>query len=114
MNVLQTTTVAVLTSLILAETASATDFTKIEDVKRGTSVSLSGEVTKILDDDEFRLRDASGATDVYIGWRNRVTLNVGDTVIVHGAADDDVLPGFTPDIYAEKLVLSNGDVIELE
>lgn len=114
MNVLQTTSVAVLTSLLSTTAAGATGVTEVEDVRRGAPVSLTGEVTQILDEDEFRLRDTSGTIDIYIGWQNRVAVDIGDTVTVYGTADDDVLPGFRPDIYAEKLVLSTGEVIDLK
>jgi uncharacterized protein YdeI (BOF family) len=82
-------------------------------VGRGQHVTIEGEVTRVRDD-EFVLRDATGSIEVYIGYRNRMPVRVGDTVRVIGVSDDDTLPGLRPDIYADRLVLADGRVITLE
>ena len=43
------------------------DITAIREITRGAHVTLQGKVTRILDDDEFRLEDDSGSVRIYIG-----------------------------------------------
>ncbi len=87
--------------------------TPIRDVRRGQFVTLNGEVQRLRDTDEFVLRDDSGAITVYIGWRNRMPVSVGQRVTVVGTADDDVVPGFRPEIYASHIVLPDGRTVAL-
>lgn len=86
--------------------------TPIDQVRRGQSVVLRGEVQRLRDTDEFILRDATGSIEIYIGWRNRMPVEAGQAVTVHGIADDDGLPGFRPDIYADRVILPGGETIE--
>ena len=86
---------------------------EIQSVRRGQTVALRGEVSRIRDSDEFVLRDATGTIQVYIGWRNRMPVSVGDRVTVFGTADDDVFPGRRPEIYADRIVLADGRAFEL-
>ena len=88
-------------------------FTPISDVERGASVVLKGRVERVADEDEFILRDDTGRIRVYIGWENSMPLNRNDEVTVKGRADDDVRPGGRPEIYARKLVLADGKVVNL-
>lgn len=83
------------------------------DVRRGQSVHLRGTVERIRDTDEFVLRDDSGSIRVYIGWRNRMPVSTGDVVTVFGVADDDVFPGRRPEIYASRIVMSDGRTVSL-
>ncbi len=87
--------------------------TPIREVRRGQFVTLNGEVQRLRDTDEFVLRDDSGAITVYIGWRNRMPVSVGQRITVVGTADDDVVPGFRPEIYASHIVLPDGRTVEL-
>jgi uncharacterized protein YdeI (BOF family) len=87
--------------------------TPVAEVRRGQAVALRGEVVRIRDSDEFVLSDETGRIEVYIGWRNRMPVQVGDQVTVFGTADDDVFPGRQPDIYADRLILADGRVIAL-
>lgn len=87
--------------------------TKIGEVTRGANVTLKGQVTRILDDDEFRLTDETGSIRIYIGWRNRVMVKVGETVTVRGFVDDDLINVFRPEVYANELVREDGTVIRL-
>lgn len=96
-----------------AATPTAERLTAIADVQRGQPVVLQGEVVRLRDDDEFELRDETGAIEVYIGWQNAMPVQVGDQVTVRGVADDDVLPGFGPGIYARTIVLPGGDEVTL-
>jgi uncharacterized protein YdeI (BOF family) len=88
--------------------------TPIAAVRRGQTVAVRGTVARIRDTDEFVLRDDSGSIRVYIGWRNRMPVSTGDDVTVFGTADDDVFPGFRPEIYADRIVLPDGRRIALE
>jgi uncharacterized protein YdeI (BOF family) len=85
----------------------------IEDVRRGQRVTLEGEVTRLRDTDEFVLSDQTGKINVYIGWRNDMPVDVGDRVKVIGMADDDVVPGLRPEIYARMVIFENGDRVNL-
>ncbi|MDJ0721809.1 MAG: NirD/YgiW/YdeI family stress tolerance protein [Desulfobacterales bacterium] len=89
------------------------DVTKIEDVTRGAHVTLQGKVTRILDEDEFRLADETGSILIYIGWRNRVMVRVGETVTVKGIVDDDLVSAFRPEVYASELRREDGTRIRL-
>ncbi|MCG8593295.1 MAG: NirD/YgiW/YdeI family stress tolerance protein [Kiloniellales bacterium] len=114
MRFLPTTTLAVLVLLFAAPGAFAKEVTKIEDIERGASVTLEGEVIRILDEDEFRLQDDTGSVRIYIGWRNRVTVAVGETVTVKGFVDDDLMDYFRPEIYAQELVRADGTRITFD
>lgn len=85
----------------------------IEDVTRGAQVNIQGQVTRILDEDEFRLQDDTGSIRIYIGWKNRVPVNIGETVKVSGFVDDDLVNTFRPEIYASQLVREDGKIIKL-
>lgn len=85
----------------------------IKDVRPGASVQLQGTVTRILDEDEFRIEDETGSIRVYIGWRNRVPVEVGEEVRVRGVVDDDLVDGFRPEVYANEIVRADGTVIQL-
>ena len=91
--------------------AQAKDITPIDDVRRGTPVVIQGEVVRILDVDEFRIQDDTGSIRVYIGWRNRMPVKVGDRVTVDGFVDDD---GLRPEVYAWSLTTADGKKIEFK
>lgn len=88
--------------------------TKIGEVTRGANVTLKGQVIRILDEDEFRLKDETGSIRIYIGWRNRVMVNVGETVTVRGFVDDDLIHIFRPEVYANELIREDGTLIRLK
>lgn len=95
--------------------ANATDeITRIEDVRPGASVQLQGTVTRILDEDEFRMEDATGSIRVYIGWRNRVMVTVGEQVTVRGIVDYDLVSAFRPEVYAHEIIRGDGTVVQLD
>lgn len=87
--------------------------TNIGDITRGASVTLQGEVIRILDEDEFRLKDNTGSVKIYIGWRNRVMVRVGESVKVIGFVDDDLVNAFRPEVYAQQIIRENGETIDL-
>ena len=89
--------------------AFAEAITPIADVKRGQAVTVEGTVERILDEDEFRLEDASGRIDVYIG-PNVLPANTGDRVTVRGIVDDDS----SREIYARQLVMPDGSVVTFD
>lgn len=96
-----------------AAPAPSADITPIADVRRGQTVALRGEVVRIRDTDEFTLRDESGSIRVYIGWRNRMPVATGDRITVFGTADDDVFVWLRPEVYADRIELSDGRVVTL-
>ena len=93
----------------LSSLAIAEEVTAIADLERGTTVTVAGTVDRILDEDEFRLTDATGSIDVYIG-PNRVPAEVGEAVTVRGLVDD----GLFIDIYADEMVRADGSVIRFD
>lgn len=95
---------------VFSGSAFAEKITKIDDLRRGAFVTVRGEVTRWLDEDEFRIKDDSGSIRIYIGWRNRITLNSGEVVTVEGFVDDD---GLRPEIYARRIIRGDGKVLEL-
>ena len=86
--------------------ADAAGTTPISDIRRGTMVVVSGTVDRILDSDEFRLRDASGAIRVYVG-PNWVPVDVGERVTVRGFVDNDLIK----EIHAREVVRADGSFV---
>ena len=93
--------------------ATPEKITKIEDVTRGASVTLQGKVTRILVEDEFRLADETGSIRIYIGWRNRVMVTVGESITVRGFVDDDLVNVFRPEVYVNEPVRGDGTLVRL-
>jgi uncharacterized protein YdeI (BOF family) len=95
-------TAAVFATLISFPASS--EVIAISDAERGQSVTVAGEVSRVLDEDTFRLADDSGSIRVYIG-PNRLPVRSGDRVTVSGHVDDDWGPR---EIYAERLIGVDG------
>ncbi|MGJ8605324.1 MAG: hypothetical protein ACSHXH_14465 [Marivita sp.] len=83
----------------------------IADAERGTFVTVAGEVTRIMDEDTFRLTDASDDIRIYIG-PNRMPVRNGDTVTISGFVDDNLLG--PREIYAETALLSDGSTVTFD
>ena len=113
MRLLPVAILAMLAQLTAAPGVLADAVTRITDIHRGANVTLQGEVIRILDEDEFRLQDDTGSVRVYIGWRNRVMVDVGEAVTVKGFVDDDLLDHFRPEVYAREIVREDGSIITL-
>ena len=94
-----------------APVALAAPITPIAEAQRGTMVTVQGVVERITDEDEFRLTDASGTIRIYVG-PNWVPAEVGETVIVNGLVDDDLL--LPQEIYARSLTRADGTVITFD
>lgn len=94
--------------------APAGDVTDIADARPGASVRLQGTVTRILDEDEFRIEDETGSIRVYIGWRNRIPVAAGERVRVRGIVDDDLVGSIRPEVYANEIIRADGTVIPLD
>jgi hypothetical protein len=102
-----------LLAVFIVPPAVAEEFTPIDKLERGMSATIRGEVIRILDEDEFRLADETGSVRVYIGWKNRVLIPVGEKVTVRGFVDDDLLSYFRPEFYAFEIIREDGSVIKL-
>lgn len=98
---------------VLSIRAEEPEITAIDDIQPGMTVTVRGEVVRITDEDEFRIRDESGSLLIYIGWRNRVMVKVGETVTVSGFVDNDLVNRIRPELYADTIVREDGEVIEL-
>ena len=96
-------------AVLASSQASAETTTPIDEVQRGTAVAVEGTVERILDEDEFRLADASGRIVVYIG-PNAMPASIGDRVTVRGFVDDDS----TREIYAREMVLPDGSIVAFD
>jgi uncharacterized protein YdeI (BOF family) len=90
-------------------TPTANNITAIDDVKRGSIVTVKGTVNRILDTDEFRLIDGTGSVRVYVGWQNFVSVKQGETVEVTGFVDRSL----RLEIYAQEIVHADGRVTRL-
>mgnify|MGYP006300280517 CR=1 FL=1 len=101
---------AISLSLMIAGAVVAGNVTPIGDLQRGSMVTVSGTVERILDTDEFRLADGTGSVRVYIG-PNWVPAQVGEQVSVSGFVDDDFGP---KEIYARTLTHADGTVVQFE
>jgi hypothetical protein len=104
----------ILIILIVTPLSYADDITAIDLLERGMTATIKGEVTRILDEDEFRIADQTGSVRVYIGWKNRVNIQVGETVTVRGFVDDDLVSYFRPELYAFEIIREDGTVIKLQ
>lgn len=93
-----------------AHPAAQANITAIDNVKRGSMVTVQGTVERILDTDEFRLADETGDIKVYVGWQNFVPVDVGDRITVKGFVDNDLLL----EIYAREITHSDGRVTQLK
>jgi uncharacterized protein YdeI (BOF family) len=103
--------IAALCATIAAPAAFANPITPIADAKRGTMVTVQGIVDRITDEDEFRLADASDSIRIYVG-PNWVPAEVGESVIVNGFVDDDLIG--PREIYARSLTRADGTVITFD
>ena len=102
-----------LVGLFFYQSTSAEEVTPIEELASGMTVTVQGEVTRILDEDEFRIDDSTGSVRVYIGWKNRMPVPIGETVLVRGVVDDDLESRFRPEIYAFEIIREDGSAIDL-
>lgn len=91
----------------------AEQITPIEKLERNMSTTIKGEVTRILDEDEFRIQDETGSIRVYIGWKNRLTIPIGEKITVRGFVDDDLKSYFRPEFYAFEIIREDGSLIKL-
>ncbi|MEE4331727.1 MAG: hypothetical protein V2J10_12725 [Wenzhouxiangella sp.] len=96
--------------MAISNLAVAVDRTPIGDVERGTMVTVVGEVERILDTDEFRLRDESGSIRVYVG-PNWVPAAIGESVTVAGFVDDGI---GRLELYARTLTRADGTIVQFE
>lgn len=98
--------IAIATTLLIPVANANQEATPIGDLQRGSMVTVKGTVERITDEDEFRLVDATGAVQVYVG-PNWVPANVGERVSVQGFVDNDWGP---LEVYARSLVRADGTV----
>lgn len=100
---------ALVFSLAVPAAASTEKITPIAEVERGTMVTVTGTVARLLDEDEFRLADQTGRIKVYVG-PNWVPADVGEEVTVHGFVDN----GLRREIYARELIRADGTRVQFE
>ncbi|QBF33459.1 OB-fold nucleic acid binding domain-containing protein [Thalassococcus sp. S3] len=92
-----------------AETAYVNEEpTPVGALERGTLVTVEGIVTRITDEDEFRLQDATGTVRIYVG-PNWVPAGVGEAVRIEGVVNDDL---GALEVHAHSLTRADGTVIE--
>ena len=81
----------------------------IADAQRGSMVTLQGRVERILDEDAFRLCDASDCIKIDTG-RTMVPVNQGEEVTVIGFIDRDLLR----EVYAREIRRASGEAVRTE
>lgn len=96
-------------TIAVAAPAAAQTVTPIEDVERGTMVTVAGVVERFRDEDEFTLRDETDTIAVYAGPAMPM-LSLGERVVVSGFVDDDL---FFRELYAREIVREDGEVVVL-
>lgn len=101
---------AAMAALLATSVAYADNLTPIEQLKRGTMVTVAGNVERILDTDEFRLADETGSIRVYVG-PNWVPAEIGEAVTVAGFVDDGIGP---KELYARTLTRADGSVVQFD
>lgn len=82
----------------------------IEDIRKGSLVTVRGIVVRIPDEDEFILEDETGRVEVYVG-QNWVPFELGEEVTITGFIDD---APFQKEIYARSATRSDGSEIRFE
>jgi len=87
--------------------------TPIAELRAYETVLVEGVVERLLDEDEFRLRDETGSVRVYIGWRNAMPVASGERVSVVGLVDADGPGGLFREIYASEILLADGRTVRL-
>lgn len=93
----------VATGLLLAGPALA-NTVAIGDLQYGSTATISGVVDRITDEDEFRLRDASGSVLVYIG-PGIVPFDTGETITLIGIVDREF---GRLEVYAREATRADG------
>jgi hypothetical protein len=84
-------------ALFIVSMVFAEEFTPIDKLERGMSATIKGAVTRILDEDEFRIQDETGSIRAYIGWKNKMVIPIGEKIVVRGFVDDDLESYFRPE-----------------
>lgn len=93
---------------LLASSAFAYDLTTVDQLRPYEPATLQGTVQRVTESDTFVFEDATGSVQIYIG-PHRMPVGAGDSVTVNGRLDD----GWPREVYADELVLSDGQVIEV-
>ena len=83
---------------------------KISELEKYKPAQIEGKVIKIMDEDEFRVKDESGKIKVYTGWKNTNTVSLGEKIKIKGYLD----PGIIKEFYASEIIRENGEKIILE
>jgi uncharacterized protein YdeI (BOF family) len=101
---------AALTALFMAAASPshAETITPIAEAARGAAVTVQGAVARVLDYDEIRIADSSGAIVVYLG-PDAPAIAAGEQLTIRGRVDD----GWLRELYAREIVRANGDTIAL-
>jgi len=98
--------VSTITTPVLADA-----ITSIEDLEQEETVTISGEVTEIIDDEddnEWVVTDDTGSVVVDAGafWEEAIDVSVGDIITVVGELDEDEFDAFT-------VILDDGTEIDI-
>ena len=92
------------------ENQSDIKITRISELENYSDSYIKGEVIKILDEDEFRLKDSSGNIKVYTGWKNTNLVKKDEKITIRGKLD----PGIVKEFYATEIIKENGEIIKLK
>lgn len=102
---------ALAVSVVSAITTPALAYaiTNISDLRQEQTVTISGEVTKIIgDDNEWEVTDETGYVVVDAGslWEEAIDVSVGDRLTVIGELDENEFDAFT-------VILDDGTEIDI-
>ncbi len=84
--------------------------TNISDLRSYSEATIKGEIVRIVDEDEFRIKDESGKIKVYTGWKNNLKVKTGEKITVKGYLDGGIFREF----YATEITLKSGERITLK
>lgn len=84
------------------------ELTPIEELQVNTMVHVSGEVTRVTDEDEFILADSTGEIKVFTSSRFFVA-EPGERVVVRAFVDD----GLVRELYAQEVFHEDGSVTSI-
>jgi len=98
-------------------TVLAEEVMPIDELERGMSTTIQGEVVRVLDEDEFLIKDETGSIEVYIGWKNKISFQSDEKLTVQGVVDDDDDDDDSHsqlEFYASVITREDGSVIKLQ
>lgn len=83
--------------------------TAIANLENNTLVTLTGQVTRVSQEDEFILSDPTGSVQIYTG-KNHFTVFEGEIVTITGLVDRSIII----EVYANEIQHQDGTVTRIQ